>query len=88
MKTLNTKLVLSALGVVAMLASPAFAQKSHRQPIGQNPYDGGYVVAPSDKQAGRRPFYNFDPQQQRDLYNYGGAAGQMPPYLDFGIEGQ
>ncbi len=29
MKSLNTKLVLSALGVVAMLTSPAFAQKRH-----------------------------------------------------------
>jgi hypothetical protein len=27
MKLLNTKLVLSALGIVVMLASPAFAQK-------------------------------------------------------------
>ncbi len=27
MKSLNTKLVLSALGIVAMLTSPAFAQK-------------------------------------------------------------
>jgi hypothetical protein len=30
MKSLNTKLVLSALGIVAMLTSPAFAQKRHR----------------------------------------------------------
>jgi hypothetical protein len=29
MKSLNTKLVLSALGIVAMLTSPAFAQKRH-----------------------------------------------------------
>jgi hypothetical protein len=27
MKTLNTKVILSALGIVAMLSSPAFAQK-------------------------------------------------------------
>ncbi len=31
MKTLNTKLVLSALGI-ALLATPAFAQKPDRQP--------------------------------------------------------
>ena len=29
MKSLNTKLALSALGIVAMLTSPAFAQKRH-----------------------------------------------------------
>jgi hypothetical protein len=29
MKPLNTKLVLSALGIVAMLTTPAFAQKQH-----------------------------------------------------------
>jgi hypothetical protein len=29
MKSLNTKLVLSALGIVAMLTSTAFAQKRH-----------------------------------------------------------
>jgi hypothetical protein len=29
MKSLNTKLVVSALGIVAMLTSPAFAQKRH-----------------------------------------------------------
>jgi hypothetical protein len=30
MKTLNMSLVLSAIGIVAMLSSPAFAQKSQR----------------------------------------------------------
>jgi hypothetical protein len=30
--TMNTKLILSALGLVAMLTSPAFAQKMVRQP--------------------------------------------------------
>ena len=29
MKSFNTKLVLSSLGIVAMLTSPAFAQKRH-----------------------------------------------------------
>jgi hypothetical protein len=29
MKTLNTKLVISAFGIIAMLTSPAFAQKRH-----------------------------------------------------------
>jgi hypothetical protein len=31
MTTLNTRLVLSALGIVAMLTGPAFAQKQHHQ---------------------------------------------------------
>jgi hypothetical protein len=31
MKMINSKLTLSALGVVAMLTSPAFAQKQHHQ---------------------------------------------------------
>jgi opacity protein-like surface antigen len=36
MKSLNMKLVLSAVGIVALLASPAFAaQKPHRQPSQQ-----------------------------------------------------
>jgi hypothetical protein len=35
MKSLNAKLVLSALGIVAMLTSPAFAQKPHRDPSQQ-----------------------------------------------------
>jgi hypothetical protein len=29
MKSVNTKSVLAALGIVAMLASPAFAKKAH-----------------------------------------------------------
>ena len=29
MKSLNTKLAISALGIVAMLTTPAFAQKRH-----------------------------------------------------------
>ena len=32
MKSLNTKLVLSALSVIAMLSSPALAKTPHRQP--------------------------------------------------------
>lgn len=38
MKTLNTKLVLSALGI-ALLATPALAQGPHRQPLPQTLYD-------------------------------------------------
>lgn len=38
MKSLNTKLVLSALGI-ALLATPAFAQRQHWQPSNQGLYD-------------------------------------------------
>ena len=50
MKYLNTKMILSALGIVAMLSSPAFAQKPTRQvsqeqtqvqaPVDQYPNEG------------------------------------------------
>ena len=39
MKSLNTKLVLSALSVIAMLNSPALAKTSHRQPSQQQMTD-------------------------------------------------
>jgi hypothetical protein len=35
MKSINTKLILSALGI-ALLATPAFAQKPHRQATSQD----------------------------------------------------
>jgi hypothetical protein len=31
MRSFNSKLVLSSLGIVAMLTSPAFAQKRHQE---------------------------------------------------------
>ena len=56
MKSLNTKLALSALGIVAMLTSPAFAQKRHHVTANQSAiynmipgYDeGGGVVGIAD----------------------------------------
>jgi hypothetical protein len=52
MKSFNTKLVLFSFGIVAMLASPAFAQKQH-QFTGANQsavygtsQSGGYNVIP------------------------------------------
>ena len=36
MKSLKTKLVLSALGIVAMLTSPAFAQTRHHRYVNQS----------------------------------------------------
>ncbi len=51
MKSLNTKLVLSALGIVAMLTSPALAQKPHRVvPANQSAV---YNVIPGYDQDGR-----------------------------------
>jgi len=60
MKTLNMSLVLSALGIVAMLSSPAFAQKSQRvshvtQSSASNTIpgydrDGGTVAIPDPDQ--------------------------------------
>ena len=49
MNLLNTKVVLSALGIVAVLASPAFAQKrQHVTHVGQS--DVSSVVPGSDVQ--------------------------------------
>ena len=60
MKTLNMSLVLSALGIVAMLSGPAFAQKSQRvshvtQSSASNTIpgydrDGGTVAIPDPDQ--------------------------------------
>jgi hypothetical protein len=58
MKSLNTKLVLSALGIVAMLTSPAFAKKSHSVTHEATAYstisgydkDGGVVAVPNPDQ--------------------------------------
>lgn len=62
MKSLNTKLTLSALGIVAMLTSPAFAQKRHHvTPASQSAvynvmpgYDesGGVVEIPNSDRYG------------------------------------
>jgi hypothetical protein len=62
MKSLDTKLVLSALGIVAMLTSPAFAKKAHQasHPSESAVYntipgydkDGGVVGIPDPEQSG------------------------------------
>jgi|HubBroStandDraft_2_1064218.scaffolds.fasta_scaffold1076062_1 hypothetical protein len=60
MKSLNTKLVFSALGIVAMLTGPAFAKKPHQAPQGTAVYDtipgynkdGGVVGVPNPDQSG------------------------------------
>ena len=65
MKSLNTKLVLSTFGIVAMLASPAFAQKRHHvTPASQSAvynvmpgYDesGAVVDIPNSDRYGAQP---------------------------------
>jgi hypothetical protein len=59
MKSLNTKMVLSALGIVAMLTSPAFAKKPHQAAPEAGSYDsipgynkdGGVVGIPNPDQS-------------------------------------
>ncbi len=59
MKSLNTKSVLSALGIVAMLTGPAFAKKSHPATQETGSYysipgydrDGGVVGIPNPDQS-------------------------------------
>jgi hypothetical protein len=62
MKSLNTKLVLSALGIVAMLTGPAFAKKSHPATHEAGIYntipgydkDGGVTAVPNPDQEAQR----------------------------------
>jgi len=59
MKSLNMKLVLSALGIVAMLTSPAFAKKAQQAAQDTGSYnsipgydkDGGVVGIPNPDQS-------------------------------------
>jgi hypothetical protein len=72
MKSLNTKLVLSALGIIAMLASPALARTAHRQPSQQQ------VTSDPAVRSGRA-IYNMVPYGAGDRYDPaatgGGSAG-------------
>lgn len=52
MKSLNTKLLLSALGI-ALLATPAFAQRPYRHESRQSQYD--YYQAPQADSVGVYP---------------------------------
>jgi hypothetical protein len=51
MKSLNTKRALAALGVVAMLTSPAFAQKQHH--LARANQSAAYNVIPGYDRDGR-----------------------------------
>jgi hypothetical protein len=66
MKSLNTKLVLSAVGI-ALLATPAFAQRTHRQVVhptqSQIQVPSNDVVQYGDRVIGADP----DPQIRTEL---------------------
>jgi hypothetical protein len=69
MKSFNTKLVLSAVGIVAMLATPAFAaHKPHRQPTGQQMTSD--PIAPSG-----RNLYDMVPNGLGDRYDPAATGG-------------
>jgi hypothetical protein len=66
MKTLNAKLVLSALGFVAMLSSPGLAQTGHRQPsqtmqyqdpVEQYPIEGARTGSESNQSEQNSGYY-------------------------------
>ena len=56
MRALNAKRVLSALGIVAMLTSPAFAQKRHH--VVRADQSAGYNAVPGYNESGAIPGYN------------------------------
>ena len=60
MKSISTKLVLSALAVATLLVSPAFAKKAHPVTHGTSAYtmpgydrDGGVVAIPNPEDSGK-----------------------------------
>src|SRR6516162_340720 len=67
MRSLNTKLALSALGILTMFASPALAQEPHHRHASLQVRDVGRV-GPSG-----RAVYNMvitpDPSQRGNIYN-------------------
>jgi hypothetical protein len=80
MKSLNPKTIVSALAMVALLASPAFAQKARKQPVatpGQGIYNN---VAPNSTAVeadghiiGADPDAQIRTQLQRDFGSSVGA---------------
>jgi hypothetical protein len=55
MKSLNAKLLLSTFGIVAILTSPAFAQKRHGTPANRSAV---YNVMPGYDESAVMPGYN------------------------------
>ncbi len=69
MKSLSTKLLLSAVGIVAMLASPALAaQKPHRQPSPQQ-----MTLDPSARSG--RNLYDMAPSGSANRYDPANTGG-------------
>jgi hypothetical protein len=68
MESLNTKLVLSALGIVAMLTSPAFAKQPHR------PSQQQHITSDPAPQIGRG-IYDMVPNQDNPAVTGGGSLG-------------
>ena len=68
MSSLNTKLVLSALSILTMFASAAFAQEPHRHRHASASLQQSGLVGPSG-----RNIYNMvitpDPSQRGNIYN-------------------
>ncbi len=73
MKSLNTKLVLSALGIVAVLTSPAFAKNPHRQASQQR------MTSDPALQSGRG-IYNMVPTPYDSPYDPGASGGGSSGY--------
>jgi hypothetical protein len=69
MKSLSTKLMLSAFGIVAMLTSPAFAQKLNHQPQQQQ-----WMPSDSVRQSGRG-IYDMVPTPNDPMATGGGSLG-------------
>lgn len=81
MRSLNAKLAVSALSILTILASPAFAQKAHRHSSQQHATDpvdpngrGLYNVVPPIDPSGRG-IYDMVPAPDNPAATGGGSAG-------------
>jgi hypothetical protein len=63
----NLKILVSAIGLAALAASPSFAQtRTVRQPVYQAPATGSTVVAPNGQRIGADPDVAVRRELQRD----------------------
>jgi hypothetical protein len=76
MKSLNAKLAVSALSILTILASPAFAQKAHPHSSQQHATNGRglYDVVPLVDPSGRG-IYNMVPAPDNPAATGGGSVG-------------
>jgi hypothetical protein len=71
MKALNTKLILAAFGIVAMLTGPALAQRSHHQ----NSHEmSSQYQTPSRSELGSVGGTDPDPQIRSELSRDAGSS--------------